>query len=226
MPEKAEALAILFVLLPGFLCAYITQSLAVRRQQTDTEKIVEALIFSLVLYLITLPHFGFTLPIHWQDVGHGVFQVVADYPHLITLFGLSLALGTLYAANINHDWLMGLMRWANVTERTARTSIWNDAFQEISGWVQVGFDDGTQMRGWVRYYSDEAGDSSLFLERAAWIDGEDREEIDGPGILITAAATIKTITFLGPSEDEADSSPLSISEQQDKPAEQDLSSPL
>jgi hypothetical protein len=199
MPEKVEALAILFVLLPGFLCAYITQSLAVRRQQTDTEKIVEALIFSLILYLITLPHFGFTLPIHWQDTGHGVFQIAADYWHLLTLFILSIAVGVLSAANINHDWLMGLMRWANVTERTARTSIWNDAVQEISGWVQVGFDDGTQMRGWVRYYSDEAGDCSLFLERAAWIDGDDRVEIEGPGILITASATIRTITFLGPS---------------------------
>lgn len=201
MPEKVEALAILFVLLPGFLCAYIAQSLAVRRQQSDTEKVIEALIFSLILYLITLPHFGFTMPLHWQAGVNGTFQIVANYHHLLALFVLSVVLGTIYAANINHDWLMSLMRWANVTERTARTSIWNDAFQEISGWVQVGFEDGTQIRGWVRYYSDESGDYSLFLERAAWIDGEEREEIEGPGILLTAAAKIKTITFLGPSED-------------------------
>jgi hypothetical protein len=207
MPAKAEALAILFVLLPGFLCAYIAQSLAVRRQQSDVEKVVEALIFSFVLYLITLPFFGFTLPLHWQSEA-GVFKVAADYHHLLTLFLLSVVLGILYAANINHDLLMGLMRWMKVTERTARTSIWNDAFQEIGGWVQVGFEDGTQIRGWVRYYSDEAGDTSLFLERAAWIDGEDREEIDGPGILLTSSAGIKTITFLGQSdvepEDEED----------------------
>jgi hypothetical protein len=215
MPEKVEALAILFVLLPGFLCAYITQSLAVRRQQSDTEKVIEALIFSLILYLITLPHFGFTLPVHWQPGTNGSFQIAANYRHLLTLFVLSVAFGVLYAANINHDWLMGLMRWANVTERTARTSIWNDAFQEISGWVQVGFEDGTQIRGWVRYYSDEAGDSSLFLERAAWIDGDDRSEIEGPGILLTAAAKIITITFLGSSESEAEGTSQLTSEEQD-----------
>lgn len=116
MPEKVEALAILFVLLPGFLCAYITQSLAVRRQQSDTEKVIEALIFSLILYLITLPLFGFTLPLHWQAGTSGALQIVADYHHLLTLFVLSVAFGTIYAANINHDWLMGLMRWAHVTE--------------------------------------------------------------------------------------------------------------
>jgi hypothetical protein len=148
MPEKLQALAILFVLLPGFLCAYIIQSLAVRRQQTETEKVIEALIFSLILYLVTLPHFGFNLPVHWQSGSDGAIRIAADYSHLLTLFVLSIFFGISYAANINHDWLMGLMRWANVTERTARTSIWNDAFQEISGWVQVGFEDGTQIRGW------------------------------------------------------------------------------
>jgi hypothetical protein len=222
MPEKVEALAILFVLLPGFLCAYIAQSLAVRRQQTDTEKVIEALIFSLILYLITLPFFGFTLPLHWQAGPGNTYQIVANYHHLLSLFALSVAFGTLYAANINHDWLMSLMRLAHVTERTARTSIWNDAFQEISGWVQVGFEDGTQIRGWVRYYSDESGDCSLFLERATWIDGEDREEIEGPGILLTAAAGIKTVTFFGASENEGeDSNPSSL----DSPSDLDPTDP-
>jgi len=65
MPEKAEALGILLVLLPGFACAYIVQFLAVRRRQTEMDKVVEALLFSLVLYVITLPIFGNTLPIGW-----------------------------------------------------------------------------------------------------------------------------------------------------------------
>jgi len=201
MPEKVEALAILFVLLPGFLCAYIAQSLAVRRKQSDVDKVIEALIFSLILYLITLPHFGFTLPVHWQPEPSGALRIAADYRHLLVLFSLAVALGVLYAANINHDWLMSLMRLVGVTERTARTSIWNDAFQEIGGWVQVGFKNGTQIQGWVRYYSDEGEESSLFLERAAWIDGAERDEIDGPGILLTSKAGIVTIAFLGYSEE-------------------------
>jgi hypothetical protein len=143
MPAKVEALAILFVLLPGFLGAYIAQSLAVRRQQSDVEKVIEALIFSFVLCLITLPHFGFTLPLHGQLGTDGIYKIAANYHHLITLFILSAALGLLYPANINHDWLMGPMCWIGTSERTAQTSIWNDAFQEIGGWVQVGFQDGS-----------------------------------------------------------------------------------
>lgn len=206
MPGKLEALAILFLLLPGFLCAYVTQALAVRKAQSDTEKVIEALIFSFVLYLLTLSPFGYMLPLHWKSGQDGTFRIVADYPHLLTLSIMSIALGILYAASINHDWLMQLMRWARVTERTARTSIWNDAFQEVGGWVQVGFKDGRQILGWVRYYSDAAEDSSLFLERAAWIDGRETDLIDGPGILLTSIAAIETVTFLGYSEEPTDNS--------------------
>ena len=63
MPGKVEAFGLLLVLLPGFLCAYVVQSLAMRRQQTEADKVIEALIFSLVLYLATLRWFGYTLPL-------------------------------------------------------------------------------------------------------------------------------------------------------------------
>ena len=44
MPGKVEAFGLLLVLLPGFLCAYVVQSLAVRCQQTEADKVIEALI--------------------------------------------------------------------------------------------------------------------------------------------------------------------------------------
>lgn len=66
MPEKAEALGILLVLLPGFAAAYFVQLLATRRKQSELDKVVEALIFSLLLYVITLPFFRYSLPIAWH----------------------------------------------------------------------------------------------------------------------------------------------------------------
>ena len=167
MPGKIEALAILFVLLPGFTCACITQQLAARRVQTETETVIGAVILSFVLYLITLPLFGYTLPLRWQQGPDGSYRVLVHFAHLLTLLLVSVALGVLYAASINRDWLMSALRKMGVTERTARTAIWNDAFQKLSGFVQVGFKDGTQLLGWVRYYSDDVSDPSLFLEQAA-----------------------------------------------------------
>jgi len=205
MPEKPEALGVLLVLLPGFACAYIVQFLAVRRKQTELDKVVEALLFSLGLYLVTLPFFGRTLPIGWQSptpTRPNVDQVTVDYNHLGLLAGLAIVLAVLYAANINHDWLMKLFRWMRVTERTARSTIWNDVFHEVGGFVQVGISDGRSLIGWLSQHSDEAAEPSIFLEDAAWIVKDDKGEqsevpIVGPGILLTATSGIEYVIFLG-----------------------------
>ena len=89
MPSKVEAFGLLLVLLPGLLCAYVVQALAVRRTQTEIEKVVEALIFSLVLYLCTLPWFGYRLPLFWQEVrpGSNQYQVTLQWAQLCLLSG-------------------------------------------------------------------------------------------------------------------------------------------
>ena len=197
MPDKLEALGILLVLMPGFACAYVTQSLAVRRKQSDPEKVVEALLLSLIIYLATLPFFGFVLPISWHPASDGAYHIAVNYRFLVTLFISSLVLGVLYAANVNHDWIMFLLRKARVTERTARSTIWNDIFQEVGGYVQISMVGGARVIGWVRYYSDEVDDGSVFLEDAAWIDDEGGEQpIDGPGILLTKESKIQSVMFL------------------------------
>ncbi len=199
MPGKVEAFGLLLVSLPGFLCAYVVQALAVRRQQTEVDKVIEALILSLILYLGTLRWYGYTLPLSWHEsaAGTNVFVVSVRWTQLAVLSGASLMLGALYAANINHDWLLRLFRFLHVTERTARSTIWNDVFQQIGGWVQVGLSEGVVVRGWLAFYSDEAEESSLFLERAAWIDKDGQESsIDGPGILITKELGIEYVVFL------------------------------
>jgi hypothetical protein len=203
MPEKMEALGVLLILLPGFACAYIVQFLAVRRKQSELDKVVEALLFSLILYVITLPIFGHNLPVSLQSATDrpDVYQILVDYGHLATLAGLAVLFALLYAANINHDWLMWIFRKMRITERTSRSTIWNDAFQEIGGFVRVGITDGRCLVGWVRDYSDDAVDPSLFLETAAWIvkeeDGNEIEmPIGDPGILLTKEMPIEYVIFL------------------------------
>jgi hypothetical protein len=212
MPDKLEALGALLILLPGFACAYIVQFLAVRRKQSELDKIIEALLFSLILYLLTLPFFGYTLPLSWRPVApqhSSEYQIIVNWKHLAWLAGSAIVLAVLYSANINRDWIMSLFRWMRVTERTARKTIWNDAFQEIGGMVQVGISGDRKILGWLRYYSDEDEDCSLFLETASWVkDGDEGEEIekpiDGPGILLTKESGIEYVMFLNWSKQEKD----------------------
>jgi hypothetical protein len=205
MPDKAEALGILLVLLPGFASAYIVQMLAVRRKQSELDKIVEALLFSLVFYLITLPLFGNTLPLSWRalDAKHpDVFEVVVQWKHLATLAGLALVLGIVYASNINYDLLARLLFKIGIRIRGSRVNIWNDALEELEGFVQVGLPGGRRVIGWVRDFSDEEDVYELFLESAAWVDKDGHQQpIDGPGILLTKESGIEYVTFLHEGEE-------------------------
>ena len=50
--------------------------------------------------------------------------------------------------------------------------------------------------GYLRYYSDDPEESSIFLEDAAWITEDAQIAIDGPGILLTKESKIVFISFL------------------------------
>jgi hypothetical protein len=202
MPGTAEALGVLLLLLPGFSCAYLVQRLAVRPKQTELDKVIEALLFSFFLYLAASPFFSYSLPLSWQKStveGIGSYSFQLNWLYLATLAALAIALGLLYSANLNNDWLLRLLRKTRITQRTARNSIWNDAFQDIpSSFVLVQLSGDRTVIGYLRYYSDEPDEASLFLEDAAWVVDEEgtQNPIDGPGILLTKQAGIESVSFL------------------------------
>jgi hypothetical protein len=214
MPDKAEALGVLLVLLPGFACAYIVQFIGVRRKkpeydkQTELDKVVEALLFSLLLYILTLPFFGYALPISWeaQDTNKsGIYHVLFDYSHLAVLAGLAIVLALLYSAAISHGWLKRAIGWLKVTEPTAYNATFDNALNASGGYVQLGISGGRSLIGWLSHYPDRyseaAEEAFIFLEQAAWVitdkSGNQTEvEIGGPGILLPETTEIEYMIFL------------------------------
>src|SRR5437016_5711698 len=194
MPTSLEALSILLVLLPGFLCARIVQGLTVRPTQTEMDKIVEAFLYSFVIYVIYSITIG------------SIQQATAGF-HLGILASYSILLGIFVAAALTNDWPGRVLRRCHITNRTSQTSIWNDVFHNLTGYVLVELADGRLISGWVLYYSDRDDTPSLFLEDAAWIDPrtEEQKPINGPGILIGRESGIRTISFLNAETDNSGS---------------------
>ena len=200
MLEKTEALGILLLLIPGFVCAFLVQLLAVRAKQTEFEKIVEALLFSSVLYLCIGPFFDNTLPVRWLAHKAGestsfTFEFNAKYLALLAVGAAILSL--VYGTILNRDLLHRLLRKVKLTERTSRVSVWNDALQDIqSRYLLVELGDQRTVVGFLRYYSDDVEQASIFLQDAAWLSADGAQTpIDGPGILLTKEAGIVSISF-------------------------------
>ncbi len=195
-----EALAVLLVLLPGFLAARIVQTLCVRPSQSELDKIVEALLYSFLIYIFYSGVLGRTaLRVVQENLPDGsrAFSPSVRPRDLLLLVALSLLVGLLVSASVTNDWHGWLFRKARLTQRTTRSSVWSDVFHDLAYYVQVQFTDGRKLIGWPKYFSDTPEESSLFLENAAWIDKEDKViEISGPGILITKNMPVETIMFL------------------------------
>jgi hypothetical protein len=150
-----------------------------------------------------LPFFGYSLPVSWTTTtndGSTSYVIHLHWGHLAALAISASILSLLYGANINHDLLLSILRKFNITERTARKSIWNDAFQDIKNrYLLVGLADERTVLGYLRYYSDEYEDASVFLEDAVWLDDKGNETpVEGPGILLTKEAGIKFVAFIDP----------------------------
>jgi hypothetical protein len=195
-----EALAVLLVLLPGFLAAKLVHSFCFRPDQSDFDKVVEALIYSFVAYVTFIAIFknAPVFVIQWDlpDSSHS-YSLSLNALQFVYLLLIAITLALLVSLSITNDLHMRLARLLKFTERTSRPTIWNDVFYGNARFVQVQFVDGRKIIGEILFFSDTPEEASLFLENAAWI-GEDNSttDIPGPGILITKNMPIETIMFL------------------------------
>jgi hypothetical protein len=203
MPTSLIALQILLILLPGFAAAYVVQILALRNNQTDFDKAIEACLYSFVIYSVFVLSFSGTLPFGLVAAKPPATEaVVTWYPsRLAALAAITLFIALAATAYINLDGNR-IFRRFRLTERTTRRSIWNDILEKEAKpiqIVQVELADGRSILGLLTYYSDSADDCSVYIEQACWVDSAGSETpIPGPGILLTKNAAIKSISLLNP----------------------------
>jgi hypothetical protein len=206
MPGTLLALQLFFILLPGFSAAYIVQALASRRSQSDLERVIEAIVFSFIIYVFYAPLNHGNLPFHIQSdsASKGNDTVLWEPAQLAWLAAVTLVFSLVAVAYIRFD-VNRFFRLIHLSERTTRNSIWNDIFESeaIDGQpVQVEMTDGMSVLGNLLYYSDVADDASLYLTEASWVDEDgNTTSIPGPGILLTKSSGIRSVSLLNPADD-------------------------
>ncbi len=186
MPSSWDALFVLVVLLPGFLCGRIVDTMFVRPERSEFSRATESLLYSFIIYT----GFALTFPSKLQEIRPVHLGVLALY---------SLVLGVSIGTALHKDFPTAFLRRLGFTQRTTSDSVWHETFQNYGGYVQVQLKDGRQVMGWLKFYSDREERMSMFLEDAAWLNSESRVfPINGPGILLSHDSGIETVMFLNP----------------------------
>lgn len=203
MPATLLALQIFLILLPGFSAAYVVQALSTRRSQSDLERVIEALVFSFVIYICYVPINGGRLPFHLVqgNTSDGGATVLWEPAQLGWLALVTAGFSFAAVAYIRFDGNR-VFQWLRLSERTTRNSIWNDVFESEAIDVQplqVELADGRNILGKLHYYSDAAEDASIYLTEAGWVDSDANTiPIPGPGILLTKSSGIRCVSLLDP----------------------------
>ncbi|HEX2253601.1 MAG TPA: DUF6338 family protein [Thermoanaerobaculia bacterium] len=190
-----EALSILVVLLPGFLSSALLDHVVVRRGRDNVQRVVEALVFSFVIYAVLLIVLG--PPVHPLPMTAGE---LARFPLSRVFVGgsllLSILLPSLLGLLITTDWHMKLLRRLRVTNKTSRETTWLDVFSEQQRYVIVNLSGNRRVFGWPMYFSSNRDEGLLYLYDPAWVNDDGTyTALDLHGLFLVEPDTIESIEF-------------------------------
>ena len=203
-----EAMQIFIFLIPGFISEAILNILVVRKDKTDLGKIIEALIFSLIIYvgfslLVSKSPVSLTVVSEAKEGASSTFTLYTDGIQFLWLLLFSIILPLIIGCLITNDLHMKLLRKLHVTGRTSRESVWLDLFLNNSRSIIINFDDGRRITGFPQYYSEDPTSQYIYLYKPAWIEYNDHKkkeeivELNGiDGVLITPQQKIDSIMFI------------------------------
>lgn len=189
-----QALQILIFLIPGFISATILNALTVRKEKKELGKIIEALIFSMLIYTIYSFLSGRS-PVTLNQIEKSIAYSY-DTKSFLWLGLLSIGIPTVLSFLITNDWHMKVARKLRISRKTARSSVWFDVFSDIRKPIIINFENGRSIYGWPEYYSDEPENPYIFLFKPAWIQEDKYIDLNVEGILITPEQKIESIEFL------------------------------
>jgi hypothetical protein len=205
MLEGLDALAALFILLPGFMSARIAQMMSARGRQTEFERIVEALLFSFFIYVVYVKYVSPQIPLSWnvvKDASGGPHYVFAfNSREFFLLVAIAVALGAVSGFVQARDVGSKILLRLKLTDRTSRESVWKDVFlNHKASYVQVGLADGRSAIGLLASYSDTDGERAIYLTDASWVVEAAGETTlvpeTGVDLLLTDRSKIQYVMFL------------------------------
>jgi hypothetical protein len=194
---KIEALQILLFLAPGFLASILLNTFCVREKKSEVAFVVEALVFSILIYSIYLIGFN-QLPVDLSADGLSL-KWHLDWLSVFILLFVTIFLAIFASYSINHDWHTRLARKIKLGSRTSRASPWLDVVASKGPYVIINFSNGDRLYGQLTNFSDDPEKLSLYIFSPYWLDKDGRvisHHVAVDGVFVPSGSDIKFIQFL------------------------------
>jgi len=167
---------ILLILMPGFISSIIFRQFHNKEKFDNYEKTIEALVFSVIIYMILIL-FDKWQPLTFKDGN----IIIPPFQNVLLTIVFMVIVPMLIGFIIYKDGHMKLFRFMRLTNKTSRSTAWEDTFEEQKKFIIVHFKDGRRLSGAPMYYSNNEKGIYLYLHNPAWITAEN-EVIELPEV--------------------------------------------
>lgn len=184
MPELSKDLVTLLqYLAPGFVVAWVFYALTSHNKPSQFERVVQALIFTVVIQLLVSFESAIALLIgtKWDFGAWTSTSTLAASMITALSVGVVLSVGT-------HSDAHSVLRKIGISSRSSHPCEWFGIFKGYQRFVVLHLKDGTRIYGWPQVWPSEPQSGHFFITSAhrTTADGEQQDLPHLEGILIDA----------------------------------------
>lgn len=195
MPEiSKDLIALLSYLLPGFLVAWLFYSLTSHQKPAQLERVIQALIFTLLVNgLVLLEREVFLL------IGRkfSVAEWNKDSELICSIF-TAIVFGLVSAYVTNTDVLHKWLREKNISKQSSHPSEWCTTFSFNDTYVALELKDGRRLYGWPKIWPSNFEKGHLYITEPSWIHGDVPVELSGDEGILVSVTDVLHVEFVKP----------------------------
>lgn len=193
-----DFIKILQFLLPGFVAAWIFYSLTSYPKPSQFERVVQALIFTILVQGFVYPikkllfFIGDRIPLFiWNTQTDLICSIL-----VAVLFGIAF---TYFA---NNDKFHKKLRYLGLTRETSYPSEWFGAFLKNVTYIVLHLEGERRLYGWPLEWPSEPEKGHFVLVQASWLDeeGNDKEQkeipLSGVSSIMVDVKEVKMVEFM------------------------------
>lgn len=184
---------LVFMLIPGFVAASIFYTLTAHPKTSEFERLIQALIFTVILKILTnfLKNI-FLFAGRWASLGRWTSEGELTWSVI-----LAVPLGLSFVVLANQDLFHSRLRVWGFTTRTSYPSEWYGTFVREKRWVVLHLQGGRRLYGWPEEWPDQSDRGHFVVDQPEWLlENQERAPLYRVARIMIPAADVKMVEFL------------------------------
>lgn len=189
---STDIIGLLLYLLPGFLSAWVFYSFTSYLIPSQFERVVQALIFTLITQAI----------VNYVEIIAlfiGQLWAISSWTReteigISTIVAVAVGLLFVYGANTDkfHEWL----RACGLTKETSYPSEWYGTFSDNITYIVLHLNDERRLYGWPIEWPSQSDKGHFTIGDASWLVGEKETQLETVKFVLIKAADVRWVEFM------------------------------